>query len=241
MALALTNAFIYVHSHDFTGDSNELQVPMEVASLDKTNFRSGGWTELHPGLKKVEPQVKGNWGAGADSVDALSFADLGVANRVWTVGPAETEGEVAYLLRAGNLSYVPLEGAVGDLARFTLSGHGTDGVGVARGRLIKKLGSVNATGALGTAQQLGAVGSTQSLYATFHVFGTPGTSITILVESDDNSGFTSATTRATIGALTAAGGTWVTPVAGPITDDWWRLRVSAITGTFTVAGALAIQ
>jgi hypothetical protein len=241
-ALALTNAFIYVHSHDFTGDANELQLPMEAVELDKTTFRSQGWKELAGGLKKVMPQAKGLFAAGTDSPDAAAFADLGVASRVWTVGPDEsTEGDVAYMFKAGQFSYAALEGNVGDLAGFTISGAGSDGVGVVRGRLLKKKGTVSATGALGTAVQLGAVSSDQKVYATLHLFGTAGSSITVLVESDDADTFSSATTQMTIGSLTAAGGTWQTPVAGAITDDWWRFRVSAISGSWSIAAALAIQ
>jgi hypothetical protein len=33
----------------------------------------------------------------------------------------------------------------------------------------------------------------------------------------------------------------MTRLAGPFTDAYWRLNVSAITGTFSVAGAIAVQ
>ena len=62
----------------------------------------------------------------------------------------------------------------------------------------------------------------------------------LTIESDDNGSFTSATTRATIGPLTATGGTWVTRVAGAITDDYYRFNVTAITGTFSVGAAFGI-
>jgi hypothetical protein len=37
------------------------------------------------------------------------------------------------------------------------------------------------------------------------------------------------------------GGTWGTRVAGPITDPWYRLRVTAITGTHTIACVAGIR
>src|SRR6266545_1939645 len=50
-------------------------------------------------------------------------------------------------------------------------------------QLAKAMGTVSATGALGSGCNLGAVSATQKLYATFHVFGTPGTTITVVIES----------------------------------------------------------
>lgn len=240
--IALTNAMIYVDNHDFTGDANQVMLDCTAAPLEFTRFRSGGWKEYVGGLKDTKFTEKGWWQVAAtnDSVDADLFADLGVGNLVTTVGPAETEGQVAYLFQQSKISYNEF-GKVGELAPFTLNSVGSGGVGVVRGTLVKAMGAVSATGALGTGLQLGAVSSTQKVYASFHVFGAPGTTITVLVQSATANTFAGATTRATIGPLTTAGGTWVTPVAGAITDTWWRLNVSAVTGTFTVAGAIAIQ
>lgn len=240
--LALTNAFCYLHGHNFTCDTNQLNLSLEAAQLDRTTFCSNGWTTLAGGgLKSGQFSMGGFWqSAASDAVDPQAFADLGVAGRVFTFGPAETEGEVAYMWQGGHFNY-QLLGSIGELAPFTLEAAGTDGVGAVRGRLAKARGSVSATGALGSVLNLGAVGAGQYLYATLHVLGTPGTTITVLVESDDAAGFSSPTTRATIGPLTAAGGTWMTRVAGPVTDTHWRVNVSAITGAFEVAGAIAIQ
>lgn len=239
-ALALTDAFVYVAGHDFTGDSNQLALNMDAAALPVTTFRSGGWDEVVGGLKTQTLDLSGYWqSAVSDSVDSESFSDLATANRVHTIGPTETEGDVAYLFRAGKFHYEPFGGTIGDVAGFTLNSSGTDGYGVVRGQLAKAKGTVSATGALGTGLQLGAVGASEHLYASFHVFSA-GTTITVVVESDDNSGFTTATTQATIGPITATGGTWAARVAGAITDTYYRLRVTAITGTFSVAGAIAI-
>lgn len=239
--LALTDAFAYVAGHDFTGDTNQLTLTCEPAALDRTTFRSDGWTELTGGLRTSQFAMSGLWqSAASDAVDPAAFGDLAVADRVFTIGPEETEGATAYLLQAGHFNY-SLFGTLGELAPFSLTSHGTNGVGVVRGRLAKAKGSVAATGPLGSVLNLGAVGAAQYLYATLHVLGTPGTTITVLVESDDSSGFASPTTRATIGPITTAGGTWAARVAGAITDTHYRLNVSAITGTFTVAAAVAVQ
>ncbi len=82
----------------------------------------------------------------------------------------------------------------------------------------------------GTGRQIGAVSSTQTLYAALHVISASGTSPTldVKVQSDDNSGFTSATDRITFTQATDVTSEWGS-VGGAITDDYWRI-------TYTVGG-----
>lgn len=236
---ALLNAFTYVDSHDFTADSNKLDFKAEGAPVETSTFRST-WKSHVMGLKNFDFTLSGLWQAGSDTVDPESYDNMGTG-QVTTFGAEETEGQPCVMLQQMPLSY-QLLGSIGDATPFTLSGKNS-GVagGVIRGYLAKEMGTVSATGALGTAVEAGAVGASQYLYGTFHVFGTPGTTITAVLESDDNADFSSATTRITFGPYTTAGGRWATRVAGAIADDYWRFRVTAITGTFTVAAAFGIQ
>lgn len=241
--LALTDAFCYVDLLDFTGQAEQLQVTGTAQQRPKTTFASGGWTEVQNTLKEWNLNIGAFWSCdSALDVDAQSFDGLGVANRVITTGLVETEGQPVVMMRGMQPSYTWLEGTVGDLAKAKVNAVGSDGgYGVVRGQLAVDYTTVTATGAVGTGLNLGAVGAAQSLYATFHVFGVPGTTITAIVESDDNSGFTTPTTRITLGPYTTAGGRWATPVAGAITDTWWRINITGITGTFVIAAAIAIQ
>lgn len=242
---AVLNAFLYCDEWDATGDSRELALSADSTALDATTFRAAvaadnGWEITQGGAKKFTGSFNGFWRAATTPApDAELFTNLGVTGRVLTQGMRESEGTVAYLSRIAQISYREF-GAYNTLAPFSLNVVGSHNPGLVRGALAKAAGAVSATGALGTGIQLGAVGASQFLYATFHLL-VAATTITVVVESDDNSGFTTPTTRATIGPLTVAGGTWITPVAGAITDDWWRMRVTAITGTHTVAGAIGIQ
>lgn len=234
----LIDAFAYVAGHDFTTETNRLAWSGEAAALDRTTFGSGGWTELKGGLKSHSFDMAGFWDAGTDAVDGDAFGDLGGSGRVFTFGPIETEGKPAYLGKLGHFNY-SLLGAHGELAPFSLTSQGSDGVGIVRGQLAKAKGSVSASGVLGSVVNLGTVPSGEYLYASFHVI-TAGTTITVQLQSDDSAGFASPTTRATIGPITARGGTWATRVAGPLTETHYRLNVSAITGAHVVAGAIAI-
>lgn len=232
---ALIDPVIYVADYDFTTDLHQITVDVSAEELDATTFGGGGYRSRIGGLKTVQADMAGYW---QSTPDAEAFPDLGTANQVFTVNHNNTEANTAYLFRAGKFNYSPF-GTIGGVTPFTLGAMGTDAQGVIRGQLGKKKGNVSATGALGSGVNLGAVGATQFLYASFHVF-TAGTTITVQVESATSSAFTIPTTRATIGPLTTTGGTWMTRVAGAITDTWFRFNVSAITGTFSVAGAIGI-
>lgn len=239
-ATALIDAFIHGDSHDFTVDTNTVQLEGTAADLDSTTFASAGWSERAGGLKNGSLHVEGFWIAGTNEVDPVAFAGVGVSSRVWTVGPVETEGQPAYILNAETSNY-QLFGAVGELTPFAIDGQQSgNAAGIVRGQLAKARGNVSATGVLGSVVNLGATGAAQFVYCSVHVFSA-GTTITLQLQSDNASGFPSPATVATIGPITAAGGTFMTRVAGPLTDTHWRLNVSAITGTFNVAAAIAVQ
>lgn len=250
-AFSLLNVATYCGGYDFTTDTNNAMLSMEAAALDGTTFRGDGWNKVVGGLKKTSFELKGFWqSATSQAVDPQSFPDLGSPERVFTVSPNEAEpaspasilaAERAYMFQGLKTRYL-LGGTIGDVAPFELSTQGSNGVGVVQGLLLKKTGTVSATGQMGsTLDTLGfGVSATQFVYATFHMF-VPGTTITVQVQSDDNGGFSSATTIATIGPITVSGGTWMTPVPGPITDRYFRFNVSANTGTHTVAAAMGIR
>jgi len=237
-SFAFVDATTWIAAYDMTSDLKSMTLNISADELDNTVFGLGGYRRRIGGLRTVAADFGGFWQAGTGQVDPTVFADLAIADRVVTLAPDDAEGTPAYMWQGGSFTYAPF-GQIGEVTPFSLSYMGTNGVGAVRGQVAKAKGNVSATGALGTVQQLGDVASGEYLYATLHVFSA-GTTITVQVQSDDNSGMSSPTTRGTIGPITTAGGTWMTRVAGPITDTYWRFNVSAITGTFSVAGAIGI-
>lgn len=238
-SFVMTDCTTHVAGYDLTTDMNELSLTIEVDDQENTTFGGGGYKSRIGGLKDVKAGLKGFWqSATTSAVDPQVFNNL-AAEQAVTITPAGSATNAAYMFRAAHFSY-ELLGGVGDVAPFSASMSGTNGVGLVRGQLAAAKGNVSATGALGSTLLLGAASSTASLYAVFHVF-TAGTTITVQVQSDDNAGMSSPTTVATIGPITTVGGTWMTPIAGPITDTYYRLNVSAITGTFNVAGAIGVR
>lgn len=231
----------WIGGHDFTTEANELSISIDAEDLDNTTFGQGGYRSRIGGLKNIEASLSGYLNVnGITSLDpdASIFPALGTADQVVTQAWDDAELSTAYIYQAGEFSYTPF-GDVGGVAPFQLDMRGSNYVGVKRGVITKAKGNVNATGATGTAWNGGNVASGSYLYATLHVFSA-GTTITAVIESDDNGAFSSATTRITFGPITTSGGTWGARVAGPLTETHYRLRVTAITGTFSIGAAIAI-
>lgn len=248
-SFAANNITTWFSGYDMTGDLNNTSLALSYDALDATAFQPGTVTAPArvrvAGLEDAQLDEAGWWQAGSGQVDPTAFTALGGASQVVSVSPNGLEENAAYFFRAREFSY-ELFGQLGEVAPFRLTAQSARGTGLAsvpavRGIVLKTKADVSATGATGTASELGAVGASQYLYAGLHVFSA-GTTITVQVQSDDAAGFSSATTRGTIGPITTAGGTWMTRVAGPfVGETHWRMNISAITGTFSVAGAIAVQ
>ncbi|WP_330438818.1 hypothetical protein OHB44_28005 [Micromonospora sp. NBC_00821] len=242
---AANNITTWFGGYDMTADTNQTTMPIEYEALISTTMGPAGTRTAHSrvaGLESVSSQVAGFAQFGVGLVDEAAFNALGGTVQVITHSHDGVEGSPAYFYQSRAFTY-QVFGDVGQLTPFNLTAQASKGngsPGAIRGAVLKTKANVVATGATGTGNQLGAVAADQFLYAALHVFGV-GTTITAVLESDDNSGFTSATTRATFGPITAAGGTWATRVPGAITDTWYRLRVTAITGTFSIACVAGIK
>jgi len=233
----------WLSGYDLTGDSNQTTLDIEYEALTDTCFGDDAQSRL-AGLEDVTTQVAGYFQAGTGLVDPELFTGLGSTLQTISQSPDGAESSVAYFWQTKKFNY-QVFGAVGEVNPFQLDaqgvrGNGTLSAGAVRGRILKTKANVSATGATGTAYELGAASATQYLYGAFHVFSA-GTTITAVIESDSDNTFASATTQATFGPITTTGGTWATRVAGAITDTWYRLRVTAVTGTFQIAAVVGIK
>lgn len=186
------------------------------------------------GLLSWGIQMNGNWDA---SDDAIIIGNLtGLTSVPVTVCYSGTVGDVAFLGEALHADYSTGE-QIGEVMPFS---GGAEGNGpLARGVLMQNAART-ATGS-STAQQIGALSATQRMLVAVHVPIVSGTlpTLDVTVESDDNSGFTSATTRATLSQMTAAGWRFST-ISGAVTDDYWRLKftIGGTSPSFTIAAAM---
>lgn len=234
----------WVSGYDLTGDTRGTSLDIEYDELDNTVFGSTGRRRI-AGLEQVESTVSGPWqSAASGAIDPTVFTGLGSTVEVVTQTVSGTEGDVAWLWQARKFSY-KIGGELGEVFPYEMKmmstkGAGATSVGAVRGRLLKAKGNISGTGTTGSVVQVGAVTSGQYLYFVIHCFSI-GTSFTLQLQSDNASNFPSATTQATSPSITGTGGTWVTRVAGPITDDYWRINVSAATGTSQIAASVGIK
>ena len=242
------NVTTWFSGFDMTGQTNNTSLPMSYDALDATVYQPA--TVTNPsrvrvaGLEDTQLTEAGFWEAGAGLLDPTAFTALGGASQVVSVSSDGAESSVAYMFRARTFNYEAFA-QVGELIPFQLTAQSARGTGLAsvasvRGRVLKTKAVVSATGATGTAFQLGAVAAGQYLYGAFHEF-VVGTTVTAVLESAVDNTFAGATTRITFGPITAIGGTWGTRVAGAITDTWYRLRITAITGSHTIACTAGIR
>jgi hypothetical protein len=224
------NAKVYSGGYDLTGATNTVSVDYAFDELDATTYGSDCRFSV-PGLAKLSFSMEGfAYSDGTDEPEDVLYAALGntTAQPVTWAPLTGADGEFAYSAETLALSY-SMGGTIGELCPFIVSGAGK-GSKLFRGTILGT-GAKSST-ANGTARQLGAVSATQYLYGCLHVLAVSGTSPTldVVVKSDDAEGFSSGTTRLTFAQKTAIGSEFITPVAGPITDDWFR-------ATWTIGGS----
>ena len=245
---AANNITTWFSGFDMTGQLNSTGLAMSYDALDATVFQPA--TVTNPsrvrvaGLEDTQLDEAGFWEAGTGLLDPTVFTALGGASQVVSVSNDGAESSVAYMFRARQFNY-ELFGQLGELIPFRLTAQSARGTGLSsvagvRGRVLKTKAVVSGTGATGTAFQLGAVSAGQYLYGAFHEY-VAGTTVTAVLESAPDNTFGAPTTRITFGPITTVGGTWGTRVAGAITDTWYRLRVTAITGSHTIACTAGIR
>lgn len=231
-----TDARLYVDHNDLSGDTNSIDLGLGTKAVPDNCF--GQTVELSmPGHR--------TWAIGAAGL--LTMADDGSEEELhekWdrstsiiTASPTGTDGDRAYFGEAVQSEF-RRTGMVGDAYKWTWSA-AAKGLIVA-GTIIHTKASRSAT-FNGSAFQLGAVAAGKSLYVALHVFSAAGTTLDAIVQSDDNSGFSSATTRITFTQVTTAAGAQLSSVAGSITDDYWRIRGTIVgSGPYVLAVAAGI-
>lgn len=212
---------------------------IEADMREFTNAASGGYREFKPGILKGQMSVDllQDYAAGVldDSVAvAGSYAFSGVIPA--TVG-TPVEGDLAYVAAGSATKYAPRIGAVGEEAQAQIampySGR------FARGRLGHPF-TARTTSSNTTGFALAGPPATQYMVANLHVLAYTGfTSVAVKIQSDDNSGFSSATDRLSFTSATAIGSENKTAIgaAGWATETHHRV-VWTVTGSGSITFAV---
>ncbi len=241
----LMDARVFLGGYEYTSFSNSLSTDYGVEVLDETVFGDTTRTNI-AGLRTFAFTMSGYRDDGGSTpfgdAGGTAYSRIGAAREVFSFAPVGTsDGQRSFTIRGVNGTYTPLSGTVGDLLPFELSGNAAHSE-LIRG-VVEGVGTKTST-ANSTGTNLGALSAAQSLYAGLHVTAYSGSSPTldVKVQSDDNSGFSSATDRITFtqntGSIQAQWGS----VNGAVTDTYWR-TVMTIGGTgpsFTLYVTLGI-
>lgn len=241
---------MFIGGLDLSCFSNSIELTLEADQVEATTFCSGGAREYKQGLKRWESHAAGYGDFAAAGVTSGSLvpgevivpANIGSQfNCTWAyVG---TEGSACYLSDGVLCDITPLGGAVGEMGMMAAALYPADitvGHRMVRG-LLEANRTVTSTSSTTGSNTLGAVSSTQKVWASLHVFTLSGTSpsITVKVQSDDNSGFSSPTDRITFTAATTRSGQWGS-TAGAITDTYWRVNYTVSGTSPSIAFAVSI-
>jgi hypothetical protein len=234
-----TNMALYVDGIVVSGFAKRVEHTATVDVLDVTTVDSVGWRKKVPGLGMHSLAVDGF--ADFDATTGLDpfLQGTGTGQNAVTFAPINggaAIADVAYLFTGRTTSRTPLTGSVGEAAGFAALWAG-DGRTV-RGQVIHPV-AARTTTANGTATTFTAPTATQSLWASFHVVSVSGAgTITFTVQTDDNAGMTTPTTRITSNGFTAVGGQ-VASLAGALTGET-HIRVNwTIAGFTSVTFAVA--
>ncbi len=229
--LVFTDGKIYAGGYDLSGDHNEVAVGIDVEEKEFTRMGAEGKSR-RAGLGEISVNGGGYVNAGTDLQDEVHFNDLGVYQRIMTLAAIGNVGDRAVTFRGVELEYVPFDAAVGDQHGFSVGAMST-GLFLPSGVVLHDTAAAETVSGSETGQQEGALSATENAYASLHVVAASGTSPTldVDVESDDNGGFSTPTTRFSFAQATGITSEWSTAIAGPITDDWWRVAWAIGGGT----------
>ncbi len=227
--MILKDARVWMGGYRVSGSINRTVLDYSAEQQDNTALEHTARSR-EAGLLMAALQMEGFYSAGVGAIDAVLNGYHALADVPVTVCPIEAaaEGSRCFTFQA-DVADINRSGAVGDLLKISAGAEQSGGIPLARGQLLHN--ATRSASGNGSAWQLGALSATQRLVAALHILTADGTtpSLTVKVQSDDNSGFTSATDRITFSAKDAIGYDWGS-VSGAITDDYWRASFS-ISGT----------
>lgn len=223
----MLNARILIGGYDLSGDSNSVNLTYEAEEVDSTTFGVIASRSRVAGLKNISLESTGfaSHATTPINVDPALWNAFGVVDQVTSVSGQGNDGDIAFTFKSVETSLQPFGGEVGEMSSWTLAAGGSGEI-LVRSTILEPGQIVRTANGTGVARNVGAVSSTQKLYAALHVVSVSGGSPTldVWIQSDDAEGFPSQATPITFATATATGAQYATPVAGPLTDSWWRVN-----------------
>ena len=239
------DAKLFAGAYNVSGDSKNILLTYNADMLDGAVFGNASKVST-PGLTSIELQCAGLLPAisAADLKEKQFFDNIGLANIPVTVMPTNTpvEGSLCYFFQAAQATYQTF-GPHGALMPFNLTmQNGASGHNLIRGYVLEPGTAAKTITGTGTGFEIAAVTAAQYLYAILHVTAvdTP-TTLDVIIESDVDGDFTTPATVATFTQVTTAlTSQYLTRVAGPVTDTFYRAKWTIAGTSYTFACAMGI-
>jgi hypothetical protein len=232
-AHTLTNTQVVVGSNDMTPFTGQIAQTGKVNMVDITTFGSGGYQTFAPGIQTFTTNISGITDLSATGAQALVVPTaIGTQYGIYACPQGgATAGDPVVFTRGVLSDYSPEGGNIGDASKWTMGM--TSDTAMVGGFVLAPLVS---RGALtGTSVTMAGPTATQKVYAALFVTGAVGTNLAVTIQSAPLSNFASPTTRFTFTTTSVVGWQWATPVAGAITDGFWRAVATVGSSTFTWA------
>ena len=232
MATAMLNARIWYHDQALSTQLNAVALDYSAEELDATVLTDTTRTRAG-GIKDAQAAIAGFWNSAEDK--AL-FDAIGL-NKPLLIAEGPAQADISYGMVAIDGVW-SLRGEHGELLGFEITLNSGNNGPLVRGELMIAQ-QVVSSGTSGTAQQLGAVSAAQRFYAGIHVTQFNATSLDVSIRSDDAVEFTTSTQQLAFAQAVGLTSEWAS-VAGPITDDWWRVTYTLVGTSATFALAAGI-
>ncbi len=238
MGQVIKDQKIYFGALALEGQIHTIDLDLSKEPLDDTRLGDNS-VQMIAGRGATALQLAGFWDpTTASSTDAQLFSDVGSTLGYIIDVTNGGEGSLAYF---GDIlaQARPFSGSHGQNAGMTIAGATRNTIPI-QGYLSEvstglSTGSVNGTGI-----NLGAVAAGSKLWAALCITAGSSPDVDVIIESDSDNTFATATTQITFANATATG-SQVLSADGAITDTWFRAVVTVNSGTgINVAVAVGI-
>jgi hypothetical protein len=201
---AFTAASILLGDLDASPFTNKVTSNVTLDMLDATTCGSGGFRSFAPGMRNGEMAIEGfqDYAVGG-FFEKIDGPDIGVSMlmSIAPIAPAATltAGDPVAFMRGPIDAMTEDSGDAGELVKMAV--HLSTDMPFVMGAVLHPL-ALRSTTASGTAVAMTGPTLLQTLYGGLHVTGGSGGTLTVRIQTDDNAGFTTPTTRITFTATT---------------------------------------
>lgn len=234
----LTDARIYLAQYDISGDLNQIAVSVTNDALPDETFGQVAHTKK-PGLPTIKANISGfsKFNATAlNAIDGRIEGNLSVVDIPLTFAKTGNIGENSFFFKSMLANFVR-DGSIGQLLKFKCDAEATGtNVNLVRATIMEDGKTSRVAAGNSATQTLGAVLSTQKVYAALHVTAFVGTDITFTIKHATTD-FATITGMTAFAQVTAPTSEYWLPVAGPITDTFFRVYWTT-SGGFTSFSAI---